>query len=66
MKGQVLKGKIVEKGMNVESVASAIGISKDTMYRKINNLDSFTIREARGIANFLQLSDDDAFYIFLS
>ena len=32
----MLKGKIVERGMNVTKLASEIGIDRSSLYRKIN------------------------------
>lgn len=60
-----LKGKIVEKGLNVEQVASYIGIDDSTFYRKLNNSgETFTIREANMICEFLELSRREALAIF--
>lgn len=32
-----LKGKIAENGMNMTGLAKAIGMNKDTLYRRISN-----------------------------
>lgn len=62
-----LKGKIVELGRNVESVASAIGIDKATFYRKLAaNGETFTIGEADSIAKELGLTKDETNAIFFS
>lgn len=66
MNANKLKGKIVEKGLNVEKVAELIGIDKSTFYRKLNNFDSFTIKNAVDIKNALGLSSEEATEIFLS
>lgn len=61
-----LKGKIVEKEMNVEKLAEIIGIDRSSLYRKLNNFERITIGEAVKIKDALDMSDDDAFEIFLA
>lgn len=60
-----LKGKIVEKGWNVETLAEQIGIDRSSMYRKLNNFEKITIGEARKITSALDLSNEEASSIFL-
>lgn len=64
MNVQMLKGKIVEKGLNVDSVASEIGIDRSSLYRKLNNGEKITIGEARRIKDVLNLTEDEATAIF--
>lgn len=59
-----LRGKIVECEMSVSDLAEAIGIDKATLYRKLNNSESFTIGDADSIASALNLSKEDAVAIF--
>lgn len=66
MKTNKLKGKIVERGMNVSKLAECIGIDKATLYRKLNNFDSFTIGDALKIKDALGLSNQEAYDIFLA
>lgn len=62
-----LKGKIVEKGTTVESVAKAIGIDTSTFYRKLQNSGAkFTIKEADNITSFLGLEASEATSIFFA
>jgi transcriptional regulator with XRE-family HTH domain len=61
-----LKGRFVEEGKTVADVAENIGIDKGTLYRKLNNPEQITIREADAMAKFLNLSVDDAVAIFFS
>ena len=61
-----LKGKIVENGINVETLASLIGTDRATLYRKLNNCEKITIGEAVRIKEALEMSDKEAFDIFLS
>ena len=60
-----LKGKIVEKGFTVESLATAINISKATMYRKLKDGgDTFSIEEAFLMARELKLTCEEINSIF--
>lgn len=59
-----LKGAIVENGTTQEEVAKAIGMDRSTFYRKMKN-ESFTIGEAKKIADNVPLSDELAIEIFL-
>ena len=61
---QKLKGKIVEKGMNVEALASAIGVDRATMYRKLNAGEKISVGEANKIRDVLELTIEDAIEIF--
>lgn len=60
-----LKGKIVERGMNVEQLADAMGINRASMYRKLKRAEKITIGEALKIREILQLSNAEACEIFL-
>lgn len=62
-----LRGKIVEKGMTVGTLAKNIGVNRSTLYRKIStNGENFTIGEADLIVRALQLSCEEAVSIFFS
>ncbi len=60
-----LKGKITEKGKNIETVSKEIGINPGTFYRKMNN-NSFKISEADAIISVLGLSGSEATSIFFA
>lgn len=59
-----LKGKMVEKGFNVETLAAKMGIDKSTLYRKLNEGEKFTIGDAQKVKDELELTDDEAKDIF--
>ena len=61
-----LKGKIVEKEMNIEALAAFIGIDRSSLYRKLNNAEKITLGEAIKMKEALGISDDEACEIFLS
>ena len=66
MKLDLLKGKIVANGMNVEQLAKNIGINRASLYRKLNNFDKITIGEATKIKEVLSMTNEEATEIFLS
>ncbi|WP_127588913.1 helix-turn-helix domain-containing protein [Paenibacillus koleovorans] len=59
-----LKGKIVERGFSVADVAVRIKMHKSTLHRKLNDGDSFSIKEANLISKVLGLSSAEAMEIF--
>lgn len=61
-----LRGKIVERGMKVGTLATLIGIDRSTMYKKLNEGEKFTIGEARKMKDALEMSNDEACEIFLA
>ena len=62
-----LKGKIVECGLNVSTLAELIDIDKATLYRKLNaEGETITIKEADAISKELHLSREEVNSIFFS
>lgn len=62
-----LKGKIVEQGMSVSTLAEAIGVDRATLYRKMsNNGETMLVKDANNIVSALGLSADEAVAIFFS
>jgi len=62
-----LKGKIVERGMSVGTLAPQVGIDKATFYRKLQNGgEDFTIREVGLIVDALELNLVEANDIFFT
>src|SRR5699024_6054129 len=60
-----LKGRIVEKGLNIRIVAMKIGIDRSSLYRKLNNEgETLTIKEANKIVEILDMSQQEATDIF--
>lgn len=66
MKLDLLKGKIVANGMNVEKLANSIGINRASLYRKLNNFEKITIGEAVKMKEVLSMTTEEATEIFLS
>jgi transcriptional regulator with PAS, ATPase and Fis domain len=62
-----LKGKIVERGLNVEKLAKLIGVDRATLYRKLNVADTrITIGEATKMKSVLELTEAEAIEIFFN
>lgn len=64
MKILKLRGKMVERGMNVETLASIMGIDRATLYRKLSDGEKFTIGDAKKIKAALMLTNEEANEIF--
>lgn len=62
----MLKQKIKERGINVETLAKKIGINRSTMYRKLNEDISITMTEANKIKEILCLTNEEASAIFFA
>ena len=60
-----LRGKMVERGHNTETISSALGIGRSSFYRKIKRGGDFTIVEVHEICKTLSLSKEEAIEIFL-
>lgn len=60
-----LRAKIIERGMNVEELADIIGMSSQTLYRKLRAPLKITIGEAIQMKDVLKLTDEEALDIFL-
>ena len=59
-----LRGKIVEKGLNVEALAEKIGVDRSSLYRKLNQSEKITIGEAQQMKTALEMTNDEARDIF--
>lgn len=60
-----LQSKIVECGTTQEAVAAALGIDRGTFRRRLTS-GRLQIRDIHKICDFLQLSRDECFHIFLA
>lgn len=61
-----LRGKMVERGCNVETLAAEMGVDKSTLYRKLNNGENFTIADVQKIKTTLDLTAEEASDIFFA
>ncbi|MBR5305974.1 MAG: helix-turn-helix transcriptional regulator [Oscillospiraceae bacterium] len=64
MNGNKLKAKIIEKGFSVAEFSEAIEMSYYALNRRMNNLENFSIGEAKKIKEVLNLTDEEATEIF--
>lgn len=62
----VIKAKIVERGESISTIASAIGLNRATLYRKLRDPDRFSVSEVKKLAKVLRLSAEEAEKIFFS
>jgi len=62
-----LKGKIIENGMTVSSLAKEIGVDRATLYRKLSNDgETMLVKDANNIVSALNLTAEEAMAIFFS
>lgn len=66
MQTNKLKAKLVEKGINVETLADLIGVERSTLYRKLNNGEKITLGEANKIKDVLGMTAQESVEIFLT
>ena len=66
MKTNKLKAKLVERGINVETLADLIGVERSTLYRKLNNSEKITLGEAKRIKDALDMTTQESNEIFLA
>lgn len=68
MVNALLKGKIREKGMSQQDVASKIGVSLSRFNAKLNNTDGaqFTLREVKDMRVLLDLTPEQVDQIFFN
>jgi len=66
MKENLLRGKIVEKGFNIENFCREAGFVRSTFDRKLNGQTEFDRAEIDTIINVLNLSDEELRNIFFT
>ncbi|AYV93562.1 hypothetical protein A2U14_05840 [Fusobacterium necrophorum subsp. funduliforme] len=66
MEKNLLKSKVFERGKKMEELYRGIHISKSAMYRKMNGESCFTLKEIKGIVEFLGLSKEEMNAIFFN
>lgn len=66
MKTNALRGKIVEKGMNIGQFCEAAGFARTTFDRKLNGRTEFSRNDISRIIEILQLTDEETRNIFFA
>lgn len=61
-----LKGKMVELEYNVERLSNEMNVDRAKLYRRFQNPEEFTIKEANSIVTILKLTKDEIIAIFFS
>lgn len=64
MNVNLLKSKIVLKGKKIPSIANDLGISRTSLYRKLNGKSEFTRSEIARLIGILDLKKENAIEIF--
>lgn len=59
-----LKGKMVELEYNVEKLSNEMNIDRTRLYRRFQNPEEFTIKEASSIVSILKLTKEEIIAIF--
>jgi len=65
-KSELLKAKMVAKGVSAEELADKIGINTVTLYRKINGKTEFTRSEMQIIKSVFNLNKGEMDSIFFA
>ena len=61
-----LKDAIQKKGIKLQFIASELGISRTSLYKKIENQHEFKASEIKKISDLLKLSAKQQEYIFFA
>ena len=65
LNANVLVEKIIENGYTIRDISNLLGVSKDDLAWKLNDVAEFTIGETYTLKSMLSLSDSEAINIFL-
>ena len=63
---EMLKGKIRESGMTVTAIAFKCGVTRESLYKKLNGETEFKASEIVKLTNILRLTQKERNEIFLS
>lgn len=66
MRANELKAEIVRNGMTIEELADAIGIGRTTLWRRLSNPGSFTLKEITNISKILKVNGNRVLEIFFN
>lgn len=66
MNSNLLRGKIVEKGLNLKQFSYKTGIKKSALYRKLAGISEFNRKEIEIMAKELNLDKEQIYNIFFA
>lgn len=66
VQGGGLKAEIISKNMTMKELAKRLGISRTTLWRKINNPNMFTLADIRAISSVLKLNRAEVASVFFN
>lgn len=61
-----LKAKIIENALTLQEIADLLGISRNSLYMKMNNKREFTASEICKLVEILRLNPSEIVHIFLN
>lgn len=65
IKANILKAKMIEKGIKADDLAKKLGIKKTSFYRRLNGHTQFGLDEVQKVCDILDLTDQQVLQIFL-
>lgn len=66
MNNQLLNDRIEESKLSKNTIAEALGLSRQGLYNKLNGVREFKGSEIKKLIQLLELSDDDQRCIFFA
>lgn len=66
MNNQLLNDRIEESKLSKNTIAEALGLSRQGLYNKLNGVREFKGSEIKKLIQLLELSDDDQRSIFFA
>ncbi len=62
---ELLREKVKDSGMKIEPLASAVGLSREGFYKKLDRGTEWKPSQILVLCEYLRLSEDDRHQIFL-
>jgi plasmid maintenance system antidote protein VapI len=60
-----LKARITDSGLKLTAIAEALGLTRQALWNKIENVNEFKASEIAALADILHLTENEATNIFL-
>lgn len=66
MRTNELKAEIVRNGMTIEELADTMGIGRTTLWRRLSNPGTFTLKEITDMSKILKVKGNRVLEIFFN